>query len=203
MWSPLLRELLQAFRVLPGVGPRSAQRMVLHLMLHNRTGGERLGHALLAALEQVGQCEQCRMLTEERLCPLCASPERDQGLLCVVETPADLIAIEQSVGYRGLYFVLMGRLSPLDGMGPTELGLEKLAARLDQGDIREVILATSPTMEGMATSDAISMLALSRGISASRIAFGVPVGSELEFSDSGTLRHAFAGRAALRKDVAS
>jgi recombination protein RecR len=177
--------------------------MVLHLMLRNRTGGERLGHALLAALEQVGQCEQCRMLTEERLCPLCASPERDRGLLCVVENPADLIAIEQAAGYRGLYFVLMGRLSPLDGIGPTELGLDKLAARLDQGDIREVILATSPTLEGMATADAISMLASSRGIVASRIAFGVPVGSELEFSDSGTLRHAFAGRAALRKDTSS
>lgn len=203
MWSPLLRELLQAFRVLPGVGPRSAQRMVLHLMLRNRTGGERLGHALLAALGQVGQCKQCRMLTEEPLCPLCASPERDRSLLCIVENPADLIAIEQSAGYRGLYFVLMGRLSPLDGVGPAELGLDILATRLDEGDVREVILATSPTLEGIATSDAISMMASGRGIPASRIAFGVPVGTELEFSDSGTLRHAFAGRAALHKDNAS
>lgn len=193
----LIVQLMDALRCLPGIGPKSAQRMTYHLLQHNREGGRRLAEALAAAVERVGHCKMCRTLTEQEICPLCSSAQRDHSLLCIVETPVDVQALEQSTGYRGLYFVLMGHLSPLDGVGPEELGLEQLAARLDKGGIGEVILATNPTVEGEATAHYISEMVRSRGIKASRIAHGVPLGGELEYIDSGTLSHAFAGRKSI------
>jgi recombination protein RecR len=193
----LIVQLMEALRCLPGIGPKSAQRMTYHLLQHNREGGRRLAEALAAAVERVGHCKMCRTLTEQEICPLCSSAQRDQSLLCVVESPVDVQALEQSTGYRGLYFVLMGHLSPLDGIGPEELGLEQLAARLEGGDIKEVILATNPTVEGEATAHYISEMVHSRGIKASRIAHGVPLGGELEYIDGGTLSHAFAGRKSI------
>lgn len=195
--KPLIVQLMEALRCLPGIGPKSAQRMTYHLLQHNREGGRRLAETLLAALERVGHCKLCRTLTEHELCPLCSSAQRDHSLLCVVESPADVQALEQSIGYRGLYFVLMGHLSPLDGIGPEELGMARLAARLDSGGISEVILATNPTVEGEATAHYIGEMVRLRGIMASRIAHGVPLGGELEYIDGGTLSHAFAGRKSI------
>jgi recombination protein RecR len=192
--SPLLNQLITALRCLPGVGPKSAQRMTLHLLERDRDGAQRLIEALQTALDRIGHCRQCRDLSETDLCALCASPRRDRSLLCVIETPADVLAVEQSTGFQGVYFVLMGHLSPLDGIGPAELGLEALEARLDAGEIREIILATNPTVEGEATAYYIAELAHERGIRATRIAHGVPLGGELESVDGGTLAHAFAGR---------
>jgi len=192
--SPLIGRLIEAFRVLPGVGPKSAQRMVYHLLERDRGGGRRLAEALLEAMERVGRCADCRTFTEAERCPLCAGGRRDRSILCVVETPADVLAIEQSAGFSGLYFVLMGHLSPLDGIGPAELGLDQLERRLDGGEVGEVILATNPTVEGEATAHYIGELARARHIRASRIAHGVPLGGELEYVDGGTLAHAFAGR---------
>lgn len=191
---PLLARLVEALRCLPGVGPKSAQRMAFHLLERDREGGRRLAESLLEAMEKVGHCRSCRTLSETELCPMCASPSRDRSLLCVVESPADVMAIEQATGYRGLYFVLMGHLSPLDGIGPEELKLDELARRLDEGEVREVILATNPTVEGEATAHFIAELAHARGIRATRIAHGVPLGGELEYVDGGTLSHAFVGR---------
>jgi recombination protein RecR len=193
----LIVQLMEALRCLPGVGPKSAQRMTYHVLQHNREGGRRLAETLAAALERVGHCKMCRTLTEQEICPLCGSAQRDHSLLCVVESPVDVQALEQSTGYRGLYFVLMGHLSPLDGIGPEELGLEQLAARLDGGGINEVILATNPTVEGEATAHYVSEMVHARGIKASRIAHGVPLGGELEYIDGGTLSHAFAGRKSI------
>ncbi|GAB6043350.1 recombination mediator RecR [Endothiovibrio diazotrophicus] len=192
--SPLIGRLIEAFRVLPGVGPKSAQRMAYHVLERERDGGRRLAEALLEAVERVGRCVECRTFTEAERCPVCASPRRDRSILCVVETPADVLAIEQSAGYGGLYFVLMGHLSPLDGIGPAELGLDQLERRLDGGEVRELILATNPTVEGEATAHYLGEMARARGIRASRIAHGVPLGGELEYVDGGTLAHAFAGR---------
>lgn len=192
--SPLLNQLMTALRCLPGVGPKSAQRMALHLLERDRNGAQRLVESLQIALDRIGHCRQCRDLSETDLCALCASPRRDRSLLCVIETPADVLAVEQSTGFQGVYFVLMGHLSPLDGVGPAELGLEILEARLDEGEIREIILATNPTVEGEATAYYIAELAHERGIRATRIAHGVPLGGELEYVDGGTLAHAFAGR---------
>lgn len=191
---PLLARLVEALRCLPGVGPKSAQRMAFHLLERDREGGRRLAESLLEAMEKVGHCRSCRTLSETELCPMCASPSRDRSLLCVVESPADVMAIEQATGYRGLYFVLMGHLSPLDGIGPEELKLDELARRLDEGEVREIILATNPTVEGEATAHFIAELAHARGIRATRIAHGVPLGGELEYVDGGTLSHAFVGR---------
>jgi recombination protein RecR len=196
-YSPSLTALIEALRCLPGVGPKSAQRMAFHVLERDREGGERLAAALARAVESVGHCERCRMLTEEVLCPVCKAQGRDDRLLCVVESPADVVAVEQSAGFGGRYFVLMGHLSPLDGIGPDELGLDQLAARLDEGAVEEVILATNPTVEGEATAHFIGGLCRDRGIRATRIAHGVPVGGELEYVDSGTLSHAFAGRTAI------
>jgi len=190
----LIAQLGEALRCLPGVGPKSAQRMTYHILQHHRDAGRRLAEALLAAVERVGQCRLCRTLTEQETCLLCGSIQRDHALLCVVESPADVLALEQSTGYRGLYFVLMGHLSPLDGIGPEELGLAQLATRLDGGGIGEVILATNPTVEGEATAHYIGEMVRARGIKASRIAHGVPLGGELEYIDGGTLSRAFAGR---------
>ncbi len=192
--SPLLNRLMTALRCLPGVGPKSAQRMALHLLERDRDGADRLVESLRAALDGIGHCRLCRDLSETELCALCASPRRDRAVLCVIETPADVLAVEQATGFQGVYFVLMGHLSPLDGIGPAELGLDALEARLDAGEVREIILATNPTVEGEATAYYIAELARERGIRATRIAHGVPLGGELESVDGGTLAHAFAGR---------
>ncbi len=194
---PLLEQLMDALRCLPGVGPRSARRLAFHLLERDREGGRRLAELLAQAMERIGHCRRCRTLTEGELCALCASPARDPGQLCVVESPADLAAIEEATGYQGLYFVLGGKLSPLDGLGPEEIGLDQLARRLDQVEVRELILATSPTVEGEATAQYIADLAAARNIPCSRIAHGVPMGGELEYIDGGTLAHAFAGRRPL------
>lgn len=196
-YSPALARLIEAFRRLPGVGPKSAQRMAFHLLERDREAGRELGAALGTALDLVGHCRRCRMLTDGELCPVCANPARDASQVCVVESPADVIAIEQSGGYRGRYFVLMGHLSPLDGVGPAELGVAALEALLESGEPQELILATNPTVEGDATAHFLAELARRRGIRASRIAHGVPVGGELEYVDGGTLAHALAGRHSL------
>ena len=196
-YPPRLAGLIEALRRLPGVGPRSAQRMAFHLLEKDREGAAVLAGAIRDAMECIGRCSRCRMFTETELCELCRAPTRDASLLCVVETPADVVAVETSSGYQGRYFVLMGHLSPLDGIGPDELGLDRLEAILDEGRIGEVILATNPTVEGEATAHYIADLCARRRIRASRIAHGVPVGGELEFVDGGTIAHAFAGRHGL------
>lgn len=196
-YSPSLARLIEALRILPGVGPKSAQRMAFHLLERNREGARALASALSDAAARVGHCSRCRMLTDGDLCEVCSAPQRDEGLLCVVESPADVAAVEQSGGYRGRYFVLMGHLSPLDGIGPAELGVSGLEAILAEGQVREVILATNPTVEGEATAHFLGDLVARRGIRASRIAHGVPVGGELEYVDGGTLAHALAGRQAI------
>ncbi len=193
-YSPALARLIDSLRCLPGVGPKSAQRMAFHLLERNREGGSALAQSLAEALASVGHCKRCRMLTESELCSICSSPQRDTSQLCVVESPADVVAIEQSGGFKGRYFVLMGHLSPLDGIGPAELGLEEFERLLAEGEVREVILATNPTVEGEATAHYLGEIALRAGAKASRIAHGVPVGGELEYVDGGTLAHALAGR---------
>jgi recombination protein RecR len=195
--SPALAALIEALRALPGVGPKSAQRMAFHLLQDARPAAQTLTAALQRALERVNRCRQCRMLTEADLCDICASSQRDPALLCVVESPADVVAIELSGGYRGRYFVLMGHLSPLDGVGPEQLGGAQFSALLASGEVREVILATNSTVEGEATAHFLAQLVRQRGIKASRIAHGVPMGGELEYIDGGTLAHAMAGRQAL------
>lgn len=192
--SPQLARLIDALRALPGVGPKTAQRMAFHLLQEGRAGARALADALNASLDTVGRCRRCRMLTEGELCQICLSPHRDASLMCVVESPADVVAVEQSGSFRGYYFVLMGHLSPLDGIGPDQLGVRDLEAILAEGQVRELILATNPTVEGEATAHFLGELAIKRGIRASRIAHGVPVGGELEYVDGGTLAHAFSGR---------
>ena len=192
--SPQLARLIDALRALPGVGPKTAQRMAFHLLQEGRPGARALADALNAALETVGRCRRCRMLTEGELCQICLAPHRDASLMCVVESPADVVAVEQSGSYRGYYFVLMGHLSPLDGIGPEQLGVRDLEAILAEGQVQELILATNPTVEGEATAHFLGELARKRGIRASRIAHGVPVGGELEYVDGGTLAHAFSVR---------
>jgi recombination protein RecR len=195
--SRLLGELIDALRCLPGVGAKSAQRMAFHLLERERQGGIRLAGALDAAMRDVGNCTRCRNFSETPVCSLCASTSRDPHVLCVVESPSDLAAIEQATGFRGQYFVLLGRLSPLDGLGPDELGLPLLAERLGEGAIEEMIIATNPTVEGEATAHYIGQLARAAGIRATRLAHGVPLGGELEFVDRGTLAHAFGSRQSL------
>ena len=194
MNKSLLGQLMDALRCLPGVGPKSAQRMAFHLLERDRKGGEKLAQVLAEALQRIGHCKQCKTLTEEEICRICSNPKRDQGLLCIVETPADVISIEQAVGFSGLYFVLGGHLSPLDGIGPDELGLDKLEQRFADGLVKEVILATNTTVEGETTARYISDLASNFNVNATRIAHGVPLGGELEYVDGGTLAHAFSGR---------
>jgi recombination protein RecR len=195
--SKLIARLVDAFRRLPGVGPKSAQRMAYHLLERDREGGKLLGEVLIEAMEGIGHCALCRSLSEVAACSICANPRRDHSLLCIVEGPSDLVAIEQSAAYSGLYFVLMGHLSPIDGIGPAELGFELLEQRLAGGEVREVILATNPTIEGEATAHMIHEMALACGVTASRIAHGVPLGGELEYVDGGTLAHALGGRRPL------
>lgn len=192
-----LDELTAALRCLPGVGPRAAQRMALHLLQHDRDGAGRLAHALEGAVRAVHHCERCNTFTEGQLCHLCQSSKRDAALLCVVETPADLLSIEQTQSYSGLYFVLLGRLSPLDGVGPKEIRLERLLARATDGVVREVILATSFTHEGEATAHYLGQLLTARGLTVTRVARGVPIGSELEYVDAGTLAQALRERRPL------
>lgn len=195
MNKPLIDQLAEAFCCLPGVGPKTAQRMVLHLLERDREGGQHLSGRLAEAMEKVGHCERCRNFSEEALCDICSSPRRDESLLCVVETPGDVLAIEQTSHYSGLYFVLMGNLSPLDGVGPAELGIDRLLARCD--DVQEVILALASTVEGEATMHYITEAVKEKGVTVSRIAQGVPLGGELEYIDGGTLSHALNGRKVL------
>jgi len=190
----LIEQLVLALRCLPGVGPKSAQRMAYHLLERDRDGARRLARQLQAAADQVGHCAHCRTLTEMEVCRYCSDTSRDESLLCVVETPTDVQAIEQSTSYRGRYFVLMGHLSPLDGIGPEDIGLDLLAERIGGGLIQEVILATNPTVEGEATAHFVADLARRSGVKASRIAYGVPFGGELEYVNSGTISHAISGR---------
>ncbi|MDX1796647.1 MAG: recombination mediator RecR [Hydrogenovibrio sp.] len=194
MQSPLITELIHALKILPSVGPKSAQRMAYYLLERNPKGGRHLSEVLLEALEKVGHCQKCRDLTEETLCALCRSPSRVQTELCIVESPSDVLAIEQSGIYRGLYFVLMGHLSPIDGIGPEQLGFSELEARLKSNEIEELILATNPTVEGEATAHYIQQMAEKSGVRVTRLAQGIPMGGELEYIDSGTLGQAFAGR---------
>lgn len=194
MSVPLLEQLVEAFRVLPGVGQKTAQRMAYHVLERGRDGGRRLAEVLGEAVEKIGHCERCRDFSETPLCPTCASASRDAQLLCAVESPADRLAIEQATGYRGLYFVLQGRLSPLDGIGPRELGLHQLGERLAHGEVQELIIATNPTVEGEATAHYLAQLARQHGVRPSRPAHGLPLGGELEYVDRGTLSHAFGSR---------
>ncbi|PWV74583.1 recombination mediator RecR [Halomonas sp. A11-A] len=193
-FSPLVEKLMESLRVLPGVGPKTAQRMAMHLLERDRDGGRRLVGVLDEALERVGYCRRCRTLTEEEICALCESARRDDTLLCVVESPADQLAIEEAGGYRGRYFVLHGHLSPLDGIGPDDIGLDQLEALVAEGGIEEMILATNPTVEGEATAHYIAAQLAPHGIRLSRLAYGVPMGGELEYVDGGTLSRAFNGR---------
>ncbi len=195
MLSPLIRELIDALRVLPGVGPKSAQRMALNLLERQRPGGLRLARALEQALNQVEHCGTCRNLTEQPVCSLCRDPGRDDSQLCVVESPMDVLALEQSGSFRGRYYVLLGRLSPLDGIGPGELGLPQLIERLrNTPQLSELIIATNPTVEGEATAHYLREATRGLPLTVSRIAHGVPVGGELEFVDGSTLSHALSGR---------
>ncbi|MGN7830161.1 recombination mediator RecR [Pseudoxanthomonas sp. 22568] len=197
MSQSLLEQLIESLRVLPGVGQKTAQRMAYHLLEREREGGKHLAETLSVALERIGHCSQCRDFTEGEICAICASGSRDRHLLCAVESPADRLAIEQATGYRGVYFILQGRLSPLDGIGPRELGLEQLGERLKQGEISELIIATNPTVEGEATAHYLAQLARQHNVKPSRLAHGVPLGGELEYVDRGTLSHAFGSRSEM------
>jgi len=194
-FSPLVQELIDAFKCLPGIGAKSAQRMAFHLLERNRLGGQKLADSLSNAMQKIGHCQRCRTFTEDTLCDICLSPKRQLcQQLCIVETPADVIAIEQTGEFQGLYFILMGHLSPLDGIGPDDLGLDILEKQLEEGEFTEVILATNPTVEGEATAHYIAEMTKKHQINISRIAHGVPVGGELEYVDGNTLSHALSGR---------
>jgi len=186
--------MIDALRCMPGVGRKSAQRIAFHLLERDRDGAKALSSALVDAVSGIGHCGRCRMFSEHELCPICSASGRDDTQLCVVESPADVMAIEDATGYRGMYFVLMGHLSPLDGIGPEELGLSILEERLGEGAVTEMIIATNPTVEGDATAHYLADLAERHNVQASRIAHGVPLGGELEYVDGGTLSHAFYGR---------
>jgi recombination protein RecR len=192
--SPSIERLIDSLRHLPGVGPKSAQRMTLHLLERDRDGAQQISDAIDQALERVQNCSRCRNFTELSVCEICADPKRDASTLCVVEAPADVMAIEQSGSFRGHYYVLKGHLSPIDGIGPEQLGLDALCARFADGSINEVILATNPTVEGEATAYYISQRAKAAEVTVTRIAHGVPLGGELEYTDSSTLAHALSGR---------
>jgi len=189
----LIDELIEALRCMPGIGKKSARRIAYHLLERDREGARHLAARLIAAMDNIGHCEQCRMLTEQTVCEFCSDQRRERSLLCVVETPADVYAMSEA-GYRGRFFVLMGHLSPLDGIGPEELGLDRLGALLDSGEVEEIILATNLTVEGEATAHFIGDMVRARGLHITRIAYGVPYGGELEYIDSSTLSHALSGR---------
>lgn len=188
-----LDQLISALRCMPGIGKKSAQRIAYHLLQRNRDGARNLARALLEAMDQIGHCQRCRNFSETEICLICSSVKRDRSLLCIVESPADVYAVEEA-GYRGVYFVLMGHLSPLDGIGPDDLGLDLLSERVNEGQVSEVILATNSTVEGEATAHYIGEIMHRKKIRVSRIAHGVPVGGELEYIDSGTLSQALSGR---------
>ncbi len=190
----LLGQLIQNLCCLPGVGPKTAQRMAFYLLQRDRNGAKNLAETLLQAIDIIGHCQQCRTLTEHVICEICADSSRDDSLICIVESPADVWIVDQATQFKGRYFVLHGRLSPLDGIGPDELGLDLLEQRLATGTVKELILATNSTVEGEATAYFIGEIARKNQVQASRIAHGVPMGGELEFIDSGTLSHAFKGR---------
>lgn len=192
--SPLVGRLIESLRCLPGVGPKSAQRMAFHLLERDRDGAAALANALAEAVEHVGRCHQCQTLSETEHCPICADERRDSATVCVVESPADVNALEQATGYRGRYFVLGGNLSPLDGIGPDDIGLDRFEQQISAGAIQEIILATNPTVEGEATAHYISEMVRERGIRITRLAHGIPLGGELEYIDGNTLSHAFMGR---------
>ncbi len=192
--TSLLNDLVDALKCLPGVGSRTAQRMAFNLLEHNRDAGLKLADAMQQAINKIGHCSRCRTLTEHETCRICASQSRNLEVLCVGENPSDVLAIEQSTAYKGYYFVLMGKLSPLDGIGPEDLGLDKLEERLTEGEVQELILATNPTVEGEVTAHYISEIAEKHQVKTTRIAHGVPVGGELDYVDSSTLSHAFDGR---------
>jgi recombination protein RecR len=193
-FSPAIEELIQALRCLPGVGPKSAQRMTLHLLERDRAGADNLAAALLDAVNKVDHCQRCRNFTELDICEICIDPRRDASIICVVETPADVLAVEMSGSFKGIYFVLMGHLSPIDGIGPEEIGLDRFHRRVVDEGVSEVILATNPTVEGEATAYYLIDLLQGDGVKVSRIAHGVPLGGELEYVDGSTLAHAFTGR---------
>ncbi|WP_422507603.1 recombination mediator RecR [Stenotrophomonas sp. GZD-301] len=199
MSLPLLEQLIEAFRVLPGVGQKTAQRMAYHVLERERDGGQRLSEVLAQAIERIGHCVQCRDFSESELCTVCANGSRERQQLCAVESPADRLAIEHATGFRGVYFVLQGRLSPLDGIGPRELGLDQLDARLKQGEVQELIIATSATVEGEATAHYLAQLARAHKVRPSRLAQGLPLGGELEYVDRGTLSHAFGTRTDIQE----
>lgn len=199
-FSPLIDELINALRCLPGIGPKSAQRMALHILQHNKEGGKTLSTTLTECLQNIRNCKQCRTLCENELCRYCSSPKRDQSLLCVVEAPHDILAIEQTGHFNGLYYVLMGNISPLDGIGPNELGLGNLEERFANNNISEVVIATSATVEGQATAHYIAEMARKQNITASQLAQGVPLGGELDYIDSNTLAHAFNERKKMVND---
>ena len=190
----LLGQLMQGLRCLPGVGPKTAQRMAFHLLQRDRHGAMNLAETLVEAVQRIGHCQHCRTLTEDELCSICSDSARDQSVLCVVESPADVMVIDQATVFRGVFFVLHGHLSPLDGIGPEELGMQQLQRLLKSGELNELILATNATVEGEATALFVSEMAQSHGVRVTRIAHGVPLGGELEYVDSGTLLHAFSGR---------
>jgi recombination protein RecR len=192
----LLEQVIEAFRCLPGVGPKSAQRMLLHLLERDREGGRRLARILSEAIDKIGHCKSCRNLTEAELCEICSDGKRESNMICVVEAPSDVIAIEQSLSFSGQYFVLMGTLSPIDGRGPDEIGIDHLVRRCESG-IQEIILAVSSTVEGEATAHYISEALKPLNVTISRLAQGIPLGGELEFVDGGTLSHAFDGRKSI------
>ena len=197
IFSPLIDELITALRCLPGVGQKTAQRMAMQLLERNRPGGLRLASAIKEALEHVGNCSDCRTLTEQPRCAVCSSSKRNLELLCVIETPADMLAIEQAGGYNGLYFVLMGHLSPIDGINPEDIGIDQLVRRLAEGIVKELILATNATVEGEATAYYIMEKAKNLNVTVSRIAHGVPMGGELEYVDGSTLSQALSARKRL------
>jgi recombination protein RecR len=188
-----LQQLIDSFQILPGVGPKSAQRMALYLLEKDRLGAERLSNSLTQAMEKLNHCQSCRNYAEADLCPICSDTQRSTDTLCVVESPSDVLALEQGVDFNGQYFVLYGHLSPIDGVGPAELGLADLKRKVEQQGISEVIVATNPTVEGEATAQFI-MDMLPEGIVVSRIAHGIPMGGELDLVDGGTLNHALSGR---------
>ena len=199
-FSPALANLIEALRCLPGVGPKSAQRMTLHLLERDREGAAALATALQEAVDKVDHCSRCRNFTELAVCEICSDPRRDQKTICVVETPGDVLAIEQSGSYRGIYFVLMGHLSPIDGIGPAEIGLDTFQTRVLEDGVDEVILATNPTVEGEATAYYLTEQLSRHGVRMSRIAHGVPLGGELEYVDGTTLAHALSGRRPMETD---
>ena len=197
-----LGRLIETLRVMPGVGPKSAQRIAFHLLERDRNGAREISRALAEATEQIGHCKVCRMFADDELCPVCADPGRDTATLCIVESPADVLVLDDATDFSGRYFVLMGHISPLDGIGPRELGIDALEQLLTGRPIREVIIATNPTVEGDATAHFLIELCNRHGVSVSRIAHGVPIGGELEYVDGGTLSHAFNGRRAVTAPIA-